>query len=379
MKNKFIKIIALVMCIFSASYTPAMSSSDQDPESGAVVGGGILTLCQPTENKACVYMDIDTITVRVRNAGTVNEYLYSLDTCQENWRGNKTCNFNSLTINADNIQIVNRNRDEYTVGKERVYVNLTGRVERTILNGQMVPLFYHLNIGKGRVGTTDTKFSLKFGDDTLAFGSDTVRRTGVRYFMASSLPYKQYSLGPIPRANLIHKILVNLDPRKPNFQEFTLDIGTIIVKIIHTNALPLDLGNVNNGAGPAGTLPPNPNPSPDPNSGTFEMNADGDTFIFRSTVAATLTQIRSILAGTSPTNINNAHIEGEIVEGNKPYNPNWGFHLNETSIAVFTGTDYSCDGSAKVINRNLANVGSPDFLFAGVWCPNTSKLIREVF
>jgi hypothetical protein len=378
MKNKFIKVIFLALAILITNFTPAYSSTDIDPETGAVVGGGILALCQPTKNKACVFMDTDTITVRVKNGGIDNEYLYNLNTCQENWRGNSTCNFNSLTILAQNIQVITRGRDEFTFGKDQVYVNLLGRNERIVLNGQLVPQFYHLNIGKGRVGTADTKFSLRFGDSTLAFGSDTERKTGIRYFMANNTPYPQYSSGPIPRANLVHKIRVDIDPRQPSRQAFTLNIGTIILKINQANPIGLNLGNVNNGRGPAGSTPP-ANPTPNPNQGTFEMDADGDRFIFRSTQPTVLTKIRAILAGTDATSINNAHIEGEIVDGTKTYNPNWLFHLDESSIGVFTGTDYSCDGSARVINRNLANVGSPDFLFSRVWCPNSSKLIKEIF
>jgi hypothetical protein len=378
MKNKFIKIISLAVAILSICDLKAFA--DVDPGTGATVGGGILGLCQPTENKACFFMDVDTITVRVKNAGVVNEYLYNIATCREDWRGSTNCSSNTLTITADNITVITRGRDEYTFGYDQVYVNLLGRDERVVVNGQMVPLTYHLNIGQGRVGTTDTKFSLSFGDKTLAFTSDTVRRTGIEYFMSNNLPYPRYTKSPIPRQNLIHKMLVNLDTRnEPNRQYFTFDIGNIILKVIHENPLALDLGNVNNGKGTGGSNPPVINPNPNPNQGTFEMDADGDRFIFRSSIPATIAQIRAILAGTSATNINNARIEGEIIAGTQPYNPNWAFHLKESSIAVFTGTDFSCDSSAKVINRNLPNIGSPNFLFDRTWCPNTSKLIREVF
>jgi hypothetical protein len=380
MKNKFFKSIILALAIFSSINLNAFAGPDIDPGTGATVGGGILALCQPTENKACLFMDIDTITVRVKNAGVTNEYLYNIETCREDWRGSTNCSSNTLTITADNIQVITRGRDEYTFGNDQVYVNLLGRDERVVLNGQMVPHTYHLNIGQGRVGTTDTKFHLAFGDRTLAFGSDTVRRTGIEYFMSNNLPYPKFTTSPIPRPNLIHKMLVNIDARnEPNRQYFTFDIGNIILKVIHENPLALDLGNVNNGKGPAGSTPPTTNPNPNPNQATFEMDADGDRFIFRSTIPATIAQIRAILAGTSATNINNAHIEGEIVAGTQPYNPNWAFHLKETTIAVFTGTEFICDGSAKVINRNLPNIGSAGFFFDRTWCPNTSKLIREVF
>jgi hypothetical protein len=379
MKNKFIKVITLVLAIITNINLKAIAGPDVDPTTGATVGGGILALCQPTENKACVFLDVDTITVRIKTAGVTNEYLYNVSTCQEDWRGNKLCTSNNLSITADNIQVVNRNRDEYTFGKDQVYVNLLGRDEKVVVNGQMVPQAFHLNIGQGRVGSTDTMFSLSFPDNTLGFTSTTSRRTGVEYFISSNTPYRRYTTSPVPRANLIQKLSVEIDSRNlPNVQSFTFDIGTIILKVNHQNPLDLDLGNVNNGRGPAGSTPAN-NPNPNPNSGTFEMDADGDKFVFRSTVPATIAQIRAILAGTSATNINNAHIEGEIVAGTQPYNPNWAFHLKETTIAVFTGTEYSCDGSAKVINRNLPNIGSANFFFDRTWCPNTSKLIREIF
>ncbi|MEY3369922.1 MAG: hypothetical protein RLZZ361_592, partial [Cyanobacteriota bacterium] len=117
--------MALVM-LGSFSY-PAFAGSDIDPVTGAIVGGGILGLCQPTENKACIFLDNDTITIRVRNAGVTNEYLYNLNNCREDWRGNFSCNSSNLTIAADNIQVVTRGRDEYTFGNDQVFVNLLGR------------------------------------------------------------------------------------------------------------------------------------------------------------------------------------------------------------------------------------------------------------
>ena len=385
MKNKFFKSIILAWAIISFVNFPSIANTDRDQETGAIVGGGIRNLCTPTSEKACVFMEDDTLTVQIIKAGQLIEYLYNLQSCQEDWRGNYNCNTNNLILDGYLVTVITRGRDEYTFsgpsqpnGFEQVYIALNGRNEKVAVNGQLVPQSFYLNIGAGRVNTTENQFSLRFGDNTLALGSYQVRRTGQKVFMANNLPYTKYTVGTIARENLVHKILFVHDPKESD-PVMTLDIGNIKLRIILKNEPPMNLAVVNNGKGPAGSTPPASNPTQNPNIATFEMDADGDRFIFRSTIPATIAQIRAILAGTSATNINNAHIEGEIVAGTQQYNPNWAFHLKETTIAVFTGTEFICDGSAKVINRNLPNIGSAGFFFDRTWCPNTSKLIREVF
>jgi len=379
MKNKFAKVIILVLAIFTNINLKAIAGSDIDPATGASVGGGILTLCEPTEDKACIYLEPTTITARIKSFGQINEYLYNLETCGEDWRGTNKCTSNFLTLKSKNLVVIDRNRNEYLFGNDQVFVNLLARDEKVVSNGQLVPQTFHLNIGQGRVGTTETRFSLSFEDASMGITSDTSRKSGIEYFSTVNTPSRKYTTTPVPRRNLLHTMTATIDSRnQPNVQTYTFDIGTLVLRVGHENPLNINLANLNNGKGPnVGNNPPNPNPNP--NLATFEMDADGDLFRFRSSVPATIAQIRAILAGTNAININNARIEGEIVAGTQPYNPNWAFHLKENTIEVFTGTDFRCDGSAKVISRNLANIGSPNFFFDRTWCPNTSKLIREIF
>jgi hypothetical protein len=251
------------------------------------------------------------------------------------------------------------------------------------MNGQMVPEFYNIDIGQGRVGTTDTRFSLRKTDGLLVFASDTNRRNGVEYFQYNAAP-KTDNRVVTKRANLIHKIIAQVDDvNSPTCQLLSVDTGSILLKIIHDTPANLNLANVNDGAGAntggtGGGGTGGGGTTPDPNIGTFEIDVDGQRFNLRSTVPAVIAQIRAILAGTSTTSIANAHLEGEVVTGTVSYNSAWGFSLLPTSVAVFTGVDYSCDGVPSVINRHLSNVGSIDFLFDRIWCPNSSRLIREI-
>lgn len=387
--NSGIQFYALAFLILAILTNPVSATggnfggSIADPITGAITGGGNLGLCNPTENKTCIIMDDEIITVKTMQNGVQNQYLYNLNTCFEGFRGDKQCDPSQLTVTTDNVQIIDRNKNEITFGKDQVYINLRGRNERILLNGQMVPEFYNLNIGQGRVNTNDTRFSLRKTDGLLVFASDTNRRNGVEYFQYNAAP-KTDNRVVTKRANLIHKIIAQVDAtNSPNCQILSVDTGSILLKIIHETPATLNLANINDGqgvnnGGSGGGSGGGGGTTLDPNIGTFEIDIDGQRFNVRSTVPSVIAQIRAILAGTSTTSIANAHIEGEIATGTVSYNSAWGFSLVPSTVQVFTGVEYSCDGVPSVINRHLGNVGSVDFYFDRVWCPNSSRLVREI-
>ncbi|RDS84901.1 hypothetical protein DWU98_02800 [Dyella monticola] len=71
------------------------------------------------------------------------------------------------------------------------------------------------------------------------------------------------------------------------------------------------------------------------------------------------------------------HIKGRVVKDRADYNKNWSYHLDPASITLFDSEAEECDATASMVELNLDQVGG-SFLPAGVWCPWSSKLMREL-
>ncbi|WP_437179898.1 BP74-related protein [Pseudomonas marvdashtae] len=74
-------------------------------------------------------------------------------------------------------------------------------------------------------------------------------------------------------------------------------------------------------------------------------------------------------------------IMGKIVRERKPYNERWPFHLAPESISLFANQQLDCDGAAFTVEDNIELVGAPGsgVLPDGVWCPWTSRFVREIY
>jgi len=88
--------------------------------------------------------------------------------------------------------------------------------------------------------------------------------------------------------------------------------------------------------------------------------------------------IRHILGILDGTYIGRAvHIKGRIVKDRADYNKNWSYHIDPASITLFDSEAEECDATAYEVEQNLDLVGG-SFLPGGVWCPWSSKLMREL-
>ncbi|NMO18100.1 calmodulin [Pyxidicoccus fallax] len=104
------------------------------------------------------------------------------------------------------------------------------------------------------------------------------------------------------------------------------------------------------------------------------MQGQDQEFIFEVTDEATIKKARDILAGreTSET-----HVMGQILMGQKPYNPNFSFHLRPESIRFFQMAIEVCDANMRYVEDHLDEAGGA-FLPGRIWCPWDSRLKREV-
>ncbi|HUA79497.1 MAG TPA: hypothetical protein VL997_03935 [Dyella sp.] len=74
------------------------------------------------------------------------------------------------------------------------------------------------------------------------------------------------------------------------------------------------------------------------------------------------------------------HVMGKVVRGRVPYNEEYPFHLDPTTISLFSNATEQCDATAFQVEEHLELVGVPDggFLNDGFWCPYSSRLVREI-
>ena len=97
-----------------------------------------------------------------------------------------------------------------------------------------------------------------------------------------------------------------------------------------------------------------------------------NAFVFKLTDPARIAEARAIIADES-----GLHVQGTIVIAPVPYNPNWAFHLDPSSIRFFQMAIEVCDANVTYVAENLRQVGT-DFLPGNHWCPWSSVLSREV-
>ncbi|HUA80463.1 MAG TPA: hypothetical protein VL997_08840 [Dyella sp.] len=90
---------------------------------------------------------------------------------------------------------------------------------------------------------------------------------------------------------------------------------------------------------------------------------------------ATIRHIVGILDGTYLGRA--VHIKGLVVKDRADYNKSWSYYLDPASIELFDTQPEECDATASMVEQNLDQVGG-SFLPGGIWCPWSSKLLREV-
>ncbi|MFF5534597.1 calmodulin-binding protein [Streptomyces cinerochromogenes] len=71
------------------------------------------------------------------------------------------------------------------------------------------------------------------------------------------------------------------------------------------------------------------------------------------------------------------HLLGRIVPRTAPYNPTWSFHYNPDTVDFFDVAIEVCDATLPYVEDHLDEAGGA-FLPGYVWCPWSSRLVREV-
>jgi hypothetical protein len=109
----------------------------------------------------------------------------------------------------------------------------------------------------------------------------------------------------------------------------------------------------------------------------FEQNSpkgERKTFVFKLTDNARINEARAILQQSHPTR---NHVHGTIVTSKAPYNPEWSFHLDPSTIGFFEMQIEVCDANVTYIEEHLDEIGGST-LPRNFWCPWNSRLFAEV-
>ncbi|MGR8009401.1 BP74-related protein [Streptomyces hypolithicus] len=110
-------------------------------------------------------------------------------------------------------------------------------------------------------------------------------------------------------------------------------------------------------------------------SAYFEFtDYSSDTAILKLDDPAKIQQARGILSGKETSR---THVLGKIKTDGAPYNPNWSFHFDPSTVSFFDVAIEVCDATLAYVEDHLDEVGGA-FLPGHYCCPWGSKLIREV-
>jgi hypothetical protein len=106
----------------------------------------------------------------------------------------------------------------------------------------------------------------------------------------------------------------------------------------------------------------------------FEYPPSSETFTIKLTDPDKIQQARDILSGKQQ---DRTHVMGKIIKSKAPYNSNWDFQLDPSSIQFFAFAIEVCDASTRYVEDHLDEAGGA-FLPGGFWCPWNSRLVKEV-
>lgn len=101
-------------------------------------------------------------------------------------------------------------------------------------------------------------------------------------------------------------------------------------------------------------------------------------FVFAVNDPALADQLISILSNNSLGRT--VYPMGKIVRGRVPYNEEYPFHLDPSTIQLVSNATEQCSATAFEIEEHLELVGVPDagFLNDGFWCPWDARFVREI-
>jgi hypothetical protein len=98
------------------------------------------------------------------------------------------------------------------------------------------------------------------------------------------------------------------------------------------------------------------------------------TAVLELTDPAKIQHARDLVNGTTS---DKPHVIGRIVKRPAAYNPRWSFHYNPDTIDFFDVAIEVCDATIPYVEDHLDEAGGA-FLPGLVWCPWSSRLIREI-
>ncbi|MEU8917723.1 MULTISPECIES: BP74-related protein [Streptomyces] len=97
-------------------------------------------------------------------------------------------------------------------------------------------------------------------------------------------------------------------------------------------------------------------------------------FVIKLTDPRKIQHARDLLSGATSSE---PHVIGRIDKRPAPYNWRWSFHLRPETIDFFDFAIEVCDATTPYVEEHLDEAGGP-FLPGLIWCPWSSKLLREV-
>lgn len=121
-----------------------------------------------------------------------------------------------------------------------------------------------------------------------------------------------------------------------------------------------------------------PGDNPDDTVGNGKLTYAPHEFVIAVSKPSIVEQMQAILIDNYVGR--SVHVMGQIERGRKDYNQEWPYHLVPESIELFSNTTEVCDATSFQVEDHLDLVDTPDsgFLPGGIWCPWTSRLVREV-
>ncbi|MFF1923554.1 calmodulin-binding protein [Streptomyces sp. NPDC058221] len=107
----------------------------------------------------------------------------------------------------------------------------------------------------------------------------------------------------------------------------------------------------------------------------FEMtDVTRATFVVKLVKEQDIKHARDLVSGATD---DEPHVVGRIQKRTAPYNPRWSYHFDPETVSFFNYAIEVCDAGLPYVEDHLDEAGGP-FLPGLVYCPWTSKLVREV-
>ncbi|MFF3670538.1 BP74-related protein [Microtetraspora malaysiensis] len=99
-----------------------------------------------------------------------------------------------------------------------------------------------------------------------------------------------------------------------------------------------------------------------------------EQFVIQLTDPDKIQHARDLLSGAT---LDRPHVIGRIAKWPVPYNPRWSYHYQPETVNFFDNAIEVCDATIPYVEDHLDEAGGA-FLPGLVWCPWSSRLVREL-